>query len=142
MTLELQFKTTLLLLLATVLSMVVGLERDRRHQPAGLRTHMLVGFGSCLFTVLSVHAFPGSDTARIAAQIVTGIGFLGAGTILQLRTMENKPDIKHLTTAASIWATAAIGMAVGAGAWFLAINGTLIVWTILSLVRLFEPDKT
>ena len=73
MSLEVQFVTSLQLLLAAFLSMLVGLERDRRDQPAGLRTHMLVGFGACLFTVLSFHAFPGSDSARVAAQIVTGI---------------------------------------------------------------------
>ena len=140
MSLELQFVTSLQLLLATFLSMIVGLERDRRNQPAGLRTHMLVGFGACLFTIVSFHAFPGSDPARVAAQVVTGIGFLGAGTILHLR-QERETDIKHLTTAASIWATAAIGMSVGAGVWFLAINGTLITWVILAIVRRFEPDK-
>ena len=136
-----QFTASLELILAVFLSMIVGLERDRRNQPAGLRTHMLVGLGACLFTVLSIHAFPGSDSARIAAQIVTGIGFLGAGTILHKSATEGKGDIKHLTTAASIWATAAIGMAVGTGAWFLAINGTLIIWIILAIIRRFEPDK-
>ncbi len=135
MSLEVQFLTSLQLLLATFLSMLVGLERDRQNQPAGLRTHMLVGFGSCMFTIISFHAFPGSESARVAAQIVTGIGFLGAGTILHLRNTNGESDIKHLTTAASIWATAAIGMAVGTGAWFLAINGTLITWMILAIVR-------
>jgi len=141
MSLEDQFLASFQLLLATFLCMLIGLERDRRDQPAGLRTHMLVGFGACLFTVLSLHAFSGSDSARVAAQIVTGIGFLGAGTILHLRNTNGDSDIKHLTTAASIWATAAIGMAVGTGAWFLAINGTLITWVILAIVRRFEPDK-
>lgn len=141
MSIEFQLLTSLELLLATFLSMLVGLERDRRNQPAGLRTHMLVGFGSCLFTILSFHAFPGSDPARIAAQIVTGVGFLGAGTILHLRQTDGNSDIKHLTTAASIWATAGIGMAVGAGAWLLAINGTLITWVTLAVVRRLEPDK-
>lgn len=141
MSIEYQLVTSLQLLLATFLSMLVGLERDRRHQPAGLRTHMLVGFGACLFTILSFHAFPGADPSRVAAQIVTGIGFLGAGTILQLRHTSGSSEVKHLTTAASIWATAGIGMAVGAGAWLLAINATLIMWIILSVVRLLEPDK-
>jgi putative Mg2+ transporter-C (MgtC) family protein len=97
---------------------------------------MLVGLGSCVFTLLSFHAFPDSDPARVAAQVVTGIGFLGAGTILQ-----RKGDVRHLTTAASIWATAAVGMAVGAGAWFLAITSTLIIWIVLRIVRLFEVEK-
>lgn len=140
MSLELQLETSLQLLLATFLSMVVGLERERRQQPAGLRTHMLVGFGACLFTIVSFYAFPGSDTARVAAQIVSGIGFLGAGVILHARS-NGRSDVKHLTTAASIWATAAVGMTVGVGAWLLAINGTLITWMILAIVRRFEPDK-
>lgn len=141
MSIELQLITSLELILATFLSMLVGLERDRRGQPAGLRTHMLVGFGACLFTILSIHAFPGSDTSRVAAQVVTGIGFLGAGTILHLRQADGASDVKHLTTAASIWATAGIGMTVGTGSWLLGITGTLITWVILAVVRHFEPDK-
>lgn len=141
MTLELQLEISVRLLLAVLLSMVVGLDRDRQDQPAGLRTHMLVGFGACLFTILSIEAFPGADSSRVAAQIVTGIGFLGAGTILQVRHQHEQGDVKHLTTAASIWATAAIGMAAGTGAWFLAINGTVIAWVVLAIVRRFEPDK-
>lgn len=134
MTLEEQLLATLELLLAAFLSMIVGLDREHRGQPAGLRTHMLVGMGACLFTILSIEAFPGADTARVAAQVVTGIGFLGAGTILQLRR-QGETDIKHLTTAAGIWATAAVGMAVGVGAWFLAINGTIIIWVVLAIMR-------
>lgn len=140
MSLQLQLHTSLQLLLATFLSMLIGLDRDRRGQPAGLRTHMLVGLGSCLFTLISVHAFLGSDPARVAAQVVTGIGFLGAGTILQLR-QGGSTDVKHLTTAASIWATAAVGMTVGTGAWFLAINSTLIIWVVLAVVHHFEPHE-
>lgn len=139
MSLELQLEASLYLLLSALLSMVVGLERERRQQPAGLRTHMMVGIGACLFTSLSRFAFV-DDPARVAAQIVSGIGFLGAGAILQFRG-EKDHDIKHLTTAASIWATAAIGMATGAGAWFLAINATLLCWVILSIIRLLEPEK-
>ena len=101
--------------------MVIGLDREGRRQPAGMRTHMLVGLGSALYTILSIHAFNAPDPSRVAAQIVTGIGFLGAGTILQ-----RKGGVHHLTTAASIWAVAAVGMAAGTGAWFLAIVATLI----------------
>jgi|SRR5690606_16529548 len=132
MSLQLQLEAALHLVLVAVLSMVIGLDREF-HAPAGLRTHMLVGLGACLFTILSFQAFPGSDSARIAAQIVTGVGFLGAGTILQRKT-----GIHHLTTAASIWATAAVGMAVGAGAWFLAICSTLLIWMILKIIRRFS----
>jgi putative Mg2+ transporter-C (MgtC) family protein len=130
MSLVLQAEILLELILATFLGMVIGLDREYRNQPAGLRTHMLVGLGSCLFTVLSIYAFPGSDPGRVAAQIVAGIGFLGAGTIIN-----RKGQAHHLTTAASIWATAAVGMAVGTGAWFLGIGASLLIWIILSVIR-------
>lgn len=133
MTLEVQVEIFFELILATLLSMVVGLDRESRNQPAGMRTHMLVGLGSCLFTALSAHAFAPGDPSRVAAQIVTGIGFLGAGTIIQ---RQDAPH--HLTTAASIWATAAVGMAIGTGAWFLGIGATLIIWTVLVIVRRFS----
>lgn len=148
MSLFIQAQIIVELLLAAFLSTLIGIDRESRNQPAGLRTHMLVGVGSCLFTSLSIYAFS-SDTARVAAQIVTGIGFLGAGTIIQ---RQGHPH--HLTTAASIWATAAVGMAVGAGAWFLALGATLIIWLVLVVVRWFtkteksapespaSPDKT
>jgi putative Mg2+ transporter-C (MgtC) family protein len=123
------------LLLAALLSMLIGLDRERRQRPAGMRTHMLVGIGSCLFTVLSIYAFEGADTGRVASNIVTGVGFLGAGTIIQRKT-----DVLDLTTAASIWATAAVGMAVGAGLWFVAIVSALVIWTVLAILRRFE-DK-
>lgn len=125
------------LILAAFLSMVIGLDREARNQPAGLRTHMLVGLGSCLFTVLSLYAFDASDPARIAAQVVAGVGFLGAGTIIQ-----RKGAAHHLTTAASIWATAAVGMAVGVGAWFLALGATLIIWIVLAVVRRFSKGTS
>jgi putative Mg2+ transporter-C (MgtC) family protein len=136
MSLELQASAILQLVLAAFLSMIIGIDREGRNQPAGLRTHMLVGLGSCLFTLLSVYAFPASDPARVAAQIVTGIGFLGAGTIIQRAGFPH-----HLTTAASIWATAAVGMAVGVGAWFLAIAATLIIWVVLVIVRAFSKRQ-
>ncbi len=125
-----QFEWTLNLVLAALLSMVIGIDREHRSRStAGTRTHMLVAVAACLFTLLSIHAFKG-DGGRVAAQIVSGIGFLGAGAIfLRGGTVHN------LTTAASIWAVSAIGMAVGAGAWLLAINATLIVWFILEPLR-------
>jgi putative Mg2+ transporter-C (MgtC) family protein len=130
MSLEQQVTAIGYVILAAILSMTIGSERQRRHKAAGLRTHMLVGVGACLFTVLSVEGFPGTmDTSRVAAQIVTGIGFLGAGVIFK-----QKGEMHDLTTAASIWATAAIGMTVGVGAWFLAISATLVVWLILAIL--------
>lgn len=136
MSLELQATIVLELLLAAFLSMVIGLDRERRRRPAGLRTHMLVGVGACLFTTLSFHAFPAGDPTRVASNIVTGIGFLGAGTIVQ-----SKRQVRDLTTAASIWATAAVGMAVGTGSWFLAIGAVVIIWNILAIVRRFEDKE-
>jgi putative Mg2+ transporter-C (MgtC) family protein len=130
MTLEQQMTAVGYVFLAAILSMIIGSERQRRHKAAGLRTHMLVGVGACLFTVLSTEGFPGTlDTSRVAAQIVTGIGFLGAGIIFK-----QKGEMHDLTTAASIWATAAIGMTIGVGAWFLAISATLLVWLILAVL--------
>jgi putative Mg2+ transporter-C (MgtC) family protein len=137
MSLHDQLVIFLYVVLAAFLSMIIGLDRERSDHPAGLRTHMLVGLGSCLFTVLSIHAFqsPGSDPARVAAQIVSGIGFLGAGAILKYNG-----EIKGLTTAASVWATAAVGMSVGAGMWVLAVGSTTLIWLILAVLRRVE-DK-
>ncbi|HDD42132.1 MAG TPA: MgtC/SapB family protein [Nitrososphaeria archaeon] len=116
------------LLLAFALSGVLGFERERVDKPAGLRTHILVSLGSCLFTILSLTAFPGSDPARVAAYVVAGIGFIGAGTILQTRER-----VVGITTAASLWVTASIGMAAGAGFYLLAIIATAIAYLTLRL---------
>jgi len=137
MSLELQTQAAFALVWAAFLSMVIGLDRERGDQPAGLRTHMLVGLGACLFTMLSIHAFPGDDTSRVASNIVVGVGFLGAGTIIQ---RGGQPH--HLTTAASIWATAAVGMAVGAGAWFLGLIAAVLVWIILAVIRRYSKGDT
>jgi putative Mg2+ transporter-C (MgtC) family protein len=119
--------------LAVLLSGIIGINRERSHKSAGLRTHMLAGAGACLFTILSLHAFPHADTSRIASNVVTGIGFLGGGLIIQ-----RKNEAYDLTTAAGIWATAAIGMAIGVGAWFLAIYVTLILWFVLDILKRFK----
>ncbi|MFN8565542.1 MAG: MgtC/SapB family protein [Anaerolineae bacterium] len=123
-------------MLAALLGGIIGLDRERKQRDAGLRTHILVGTGACLFTVLSMLAFPGGDPGRVASQILPGIGFLGAGTVLKYGR-----NIHGLTTTASVWITAAVGMAVGAGAWFLAICGTLLIWFVLAILRRFEDDK-
>jgi putative Mg2+ transporter-C (MgtC) family protein len=108
---------------AAILGALIGLEREIHDHPAGMRTHLLVSLGSAGFTLLSIQAFTeGGDPARIAAQIVTGVGFLGAGAILK-----EGATIRGLTTAASLWAVAAVGMAVGAGAWEIAIVTTVLV---------------
>jgi putative Mg2+ transporter-C (MgtC) family protein len=121
------------LLLAAILGAAVGLEREIHDHPAGMRTHLLVSLGSAGFTVLSIAAFPapGADPARVAAQIVTGIGFLGAGAILK-----EGISIHGLTTAASLWVVAAIGMAAGAGAWVTALTITVIAIVSLWPLRL------
>lgn len=124
------------LIVAAVLGAVIGLEREYHDHPAGMRTHLLVSVGAAAFTILSIEAFaaPGADPARIAAQIVTGIGFLGAGAILK-----DRGAIKGLTTAASLWAVAAVGMASGVAAWGVAIATTTIV--VISLWPLHEIER-
>jgi len=119
--------------LATFLGGLIGAEREWSGHPAGLRTNILVSVGSCLFTILSIHAFPligaAQDTARIAAQIVTGIGFLGAGAVIQ-----TKRRVHGLTTAATIWLVAAIGMATGTELYTLGIVTAILTTGILFLL--------
>ncbi|MFL5675294.1 MAG: MgtC/SapB family protein [Chloroflexota bacterium] len=116
------------LLLAAVLGALIGLEREMHGHPAGMRTHLLVSMGSALFTALSIYGFTSAaggenvDPTRIAAQIVTGIGFLGAGAIIHYGT-----SVRGLTTAGSLWATAAIGMAAGSGQALIALVACAIV---------------
>ena len=125
---------TINLVIAAFLGGLIGLERETGHRPAGLRTNMLVAVGSALFTMLSLHAFPGiGDKGRVAAQIVSGIGFLGAGTVWR-----SQDAVKGLTTAAGLWTVAAIGMAVGAGLGMLALSATIIVLVILTIMMRFE----
>ena len=113
------------LLLAVALGAVVGIEREKAHRPAGLRTHMLVCLGSCLFTIVSLGF--SAQPAQVAAGIVAGIGFIGAGTIW---AEHNK--VTGITTAASLWATAAIGLTVGIGDYPLAAVVTVLVFIILA----------
>lgn len=122
------------LLLAVVLAAAVGWEREKRGRPAGFRTYIMVGLGAAMFTLVSVYAFPGSDPARVAAQVVTGVGFLGAGTIFQRQT-----DVHGLTTAAGLWAVAAIAMAAAAGLYAVAIAGAVLALIILAALRGLEP---
>lgn len=125
---------SLLLLAAFVLCSLIGLERQLRQKNAGYRTHVLVGLGSCVFTLISMYGFTPlgggeapADPARIAAQVVSGIGFLGAGVIFKGRNV-----VRGLTTAATVWVAAAVGMACGSGLVPLAV-----VLTVLHLVTLF-----
>jgi putative Mg2+ transporter-C (MgtC) family protein len=127
--------------LAAALGGVIGLERQASGKPAGFRTNLLICLGAALVTELSVAvardvSLPGgfrSDPGRLAAQIVSGVGFLGAGTIMQSRG-----SVVGLTTAATLWVVAAIGMAVGAGAYIQALVGTAIVMLALMFLGRFE----
>ncbi|MEQ8675637.1 MAG: MgtC/SapB family protein [Aggregatilineales bacterium] len=133
MNLELQLSLAVNITIAMILSGIIGINRERSNKSAGLRTHMLTGTGACIFTILSLHAFPEADTSRVASNIVTGIGFLGGGIIIQ-----RKNEAFDLTTAAGVWATAAIGMAMGVGAWFIAIYCTVVLWFILAMIKRFK----
>ncbi len=120
------------LLLAAALGGAIGYERERAGKPAGLRTHMLICVGAALFTAVSVFGFTGpADPSRIAAGVVTGVGFIGAGAII-FRTAEGY--IAGLTTAATIWVVAGIGVAAGAGLYIAAV-----ITTAITLITLFMP---
>ncbi|MEM3384950.1 MAG: MgtC/SapB family protein [Nitrososphaeria archaeon] len=119
------------LLMSIVFGAVIGLEREITHKPAGLRTHMLVCLGSCIFTIVSLRF--GMDPARVAAGIVTGIGFIGAGTIIA-----EQGKVVGITTAASLWVTAAIGLTIGIGDYLLSAVSTLLVFLILTSKIIFK----
>lgn len=136
------------ILAALVLGFLLGLERELTNKYAGLRTHILVCLGACVFTIISVYGFPTfadgdnvivsqatgiRDSGRVAAQVVSGIGFIGAGAVLR-----NGPMIIGLTTAATLWISAAIGMTCGVGMYDVAVITTLISVAVLTLIRVFE----
>ena len=124
---EQQLTMVFQLCLALVLAGVIGYEREKYSKPAGLRTHMILAIGCTILTIISYSAFPDpTDNSRLAAAIITGIGFIGAGTVLQTRER-----IVGLTTAASIWLTASVSISVGTGNYVLAIAGTVLGYIIL-----------
>jgi putative Mg2+ transporter-C (MgtC) family protein len=126
-----QWEGLLRIILGGALGALIGLEREMSGKPAGIRTYGLVGMGAAAFTVVGVLAFGNGDpVARVAQGIVTGIGFLGAGTILRLDR-----QIVGLTTAAGVWVAAAIGMAVGGGLYIIAIGGAVAVFLLLQFVN-------
>ncbi|MGH2429490.1 MAG: MgtC/SapB family protein [Candidatus Limnocylindria bacterium] len=135
LTVATELNLALRLTVGLILGAIIGFERELHRQPAGFRTHSLVSLGAALFTVVSAFGFAGPlvDPTRIAAQIVSGIGFIGAGTILQYRG-----HIRGLTTAASLWSVAAIGTAAGAGLFVVATIGTLLILVILSILDRIE----
>ena len=131
---------------ALLLGFAIGLEREMTNKYAGLRTNILVCLGACIFTIISIYGFPEvtvisgqefgtRDTARVAAQVVTGIGFIGGGTVLR-----HGATVFGLTTAATLWVSAAIGMACGAGMYSVAIIATILSILVLISVRFFEKN--
>ncbi|MCL5987214.1 MAG: MgtC/SapB family protein [Actinobacteria bacterium] len=124
------------LVISAVLGGIIGLQRERAERPAGFRTHVLVCIGSTLIMLISAEGFKGNptvDPTRIAAQVVTGIGFLGAGTIIRQGSI-----VKGLTTAASIWVVSAIGLAVGISYYLGAVITTILVFLVLTIFKIFE----
>lgn len=127
------------LMLSVILSGFIGLERQLHRRTAGLRTHILVSLGSCLIMLTSLYVFDiykdkvPLDPSRIAAGVITGIGFLGAGAIIRERA-----DVKGLTTAASLWIVAGLGLAVGVGFYSASILTTILALAVLLLLRHFE----
>ena len=121
------------MIVAAILGLAVGLEREWHNKPAGIRTHALVCLGAAIFTVVSIYFIGAQDPSRIASGIVTGIGFLGAGMIFHSRDI-----VRGLTTAAELWCLAGIGIAVGIGMYMVSFVATIIVLTILVVGRLFE----
>ena len=140
MTLLSHWETLSRLFLAAALGSLIGFERERLLWTAGIRTHMLVCVGACLFMIVSAYGFADSlgdhivlDPSRVAAQVVSGIGFLGAGAILARGEI-----VRGLTTAASVWSVAAIGLAVGGGLYFAAGSSTGVILLILAGVKPLE----
>ena len=128
-----EYKYLLDVLLSVVLGFLIGLERKTRAKEAGVRTHTIVCFGACLLMIVSKYGFSGenADVSRVASQIVSGIGFIGAGIIVY-----RKNAVHGLTTAAGVWATAGIGMACGAGLYFVAVGGTVIMICVQCILHI------
>lgn len=137
------YEVFLPLMAAVLLGFALGLEREITNKYAGLRTHILVCLGACVFTIISIYGFPTvlsgdnanglRDTARVAAQVVTGIGFIGAGTVLR-----HGSSVSGLTTAATLWMAASIGMACGSQQYVVAVVATLFSVLVLILIKFFE----
>lgn len=132
---EIVWEPIIKLVIAVVLGGVIGIEREIHHKPAGIRTNILVCLGATLATIISYTVFP-NDPARMTASIIAGIGFLGAGAIIA-----NAANVKGMTTAATIWAVAMVGIAVGVGSYVLAVATTIIMLLVLFFGR-FEKIGT
>lgn len=141
MSVQVQLEALVSIAVALMLSGIVGLDREWRQQPAGIRTHMLVGVGAALVAQMAELNYPADAAARLVAGVISGIGFLGAGAILQ-----RQREVHGLTTAASIWLVAIIGLTTGLELYVLAGGTTLIGWFVLTLLRMFTkghvpPDE-
>ncbi len=127
------------IIISFLVGTLIGVERETHDQPAGLRTHILISIGATIVMLISIFipqtytSFQNGDPGRIAAQVVSGIGFLGAGAILKFGA-----DVKGLTTAASIWAMAALGLAIGAGMYIVGLIGVVVILFALTVMNLFE----
>ncbi len=125
-----QLETLLPIVAALVLSGIIGLDREWRASPAGVRTHMMVGMGAALVMVMASTLYDANSAARLAANVITGIGFLGAGVIVRRGT-----EVHELTTAASLWFVAIVGLVCGARLYVLAGGATLLGWMVLAVLR-------
>lgn len=128
------------LLCAMVVGLIIGTEREYTHRPAGMRTHILVALGSCAVMITGELIFAqysgygaSPDPARLSAQVITGVGFLGAGTILR-----EGPSVKGLTTAASLWSVACLGIAAGAGYYVVALAGMIFIFVTLTIFEALQ----
>jgi putative Mg2+ transporter-C (MgtC) family protein len=137
MVLTFEAEMILRLILAATLGFFIGLERAFSGQPAGERTHALVALGSATFALLSVTVFKAGDPIRIAAGVVTGLGFLGAGMIWRRR----EDGVQGLTTAAGIWVVGGVGLAIGAGAYLLGMTVAILVMVFLWLDKVLKIDE-
>ena len=125
-----QLETLIPVVVAVVLSGIIGLDREWRESPAGIRTHMMVGMGAALVMAMASALYDANSAARLAANVITGIGFLGAGVIVRRGT-----EVHELTTAASLWFVAIVGLTSGAGLYVLAGGATLLGWVVLAVLR-------
>lgn len=134
-----QLENVFKIMIATIIGGIIGIERGNKNRPAGLRTHALVSVGACVVMIISFslfdkyHHLANFDPARLGAQVISGIGFLGAGTIIR-----NGVNVKGLTTAASLWVVACIGLSVGAGMYLVSVSSTIIVYFTLHVLGNFE----
>jgi putative Mg2+ transporter-C (MgtC) family protein len=133
------------LCLALLIGAIIGLERELRHKPAGLRTHMLVSFGSAVFVLIPLQLIPIQSHPEIISRVIqgiaTGVGFLGAGEIVRESSQESQRlKIHGLTSAAAIWVSASLGIAAGCGLWQLGLVGAVITFAVLNIFKRLERD--